>query len=367
MKEEELEQKILRFAKALIGERGPPLEAIVPIPGSGALTNKYYIIGKSGVRCLFVRITNNKERVFEAEYPERSLWKAIMGQRMARDFQLYEATERPGAAPECEAVALVTTKGDIVEMPSVFPGTRVLEIYRSEPGKTLLEILSSQVHKVKADSDDGKRMRAIVRAITIVHNLPYRSSLAERGTEDRKALYEDHIETIFQMAFMHRKFGTKSIFPTTERRKVVDLMQVVAENLLDGSVDTTKRLSKLVGDFTPSNVMFDVYGNAFIRDQCRFPYGERGFDVGWWWGHFLWLLHAENNPYYGELNKLFIEGYQQERGGVDLPFRMGMALALGVLAFVKFNPRFRQKIAPERGQAFIEDVIGILEKGSVEL
>ena len=365
MKQEELEEKILQFAKALIGERGPPLEAIVPISSSGALTDKYSITTTGGVRCLFVKVTS-KRRVFEEEYPERSLWKAMLSQRIARDYLLYEATVRPGAAPVCEAVALVTLNG-IVALPAVLPGTQILEIYRSEPGPTYLGILENQVHKVKVDSDDESRMEKIVKAITIVHNLPYRSTSNERGTEDKKSLYDDHIEILFQMLFMHRKFGAKSTFTATAKRKVVELLQVVADNLLNESLDTAKRLFKLVGDFNPSNVMFDGYGNAFIRDQCRFPYGERGIDIGWWWGHFLWLRHATGNPYYGELNRLFIEGYQRERGGLDLPFRMGMALSLGVLTFVKFNPRFRQEIEPKRGQAFIEDVIGILEKGSVEL
>ena len=361
--------RILRFARKARRPGDAPLQSIRAKEGGvGARTVKYDIVGENQVRQCFVRVTGNG--VIEEEFPERFAHNAQVSMRMARDYRLYFECERPRSAPRPIAFALLSPDGGIKPFPEMLPGTRVVEIFESDGGPTYEDMLTLYAESQKGDGKifDEKELKpieAMAKAVAAIHKLGYRSLINKNYAHDqdrKRLLYEDHVETILQMVFRHRKFGKHGTLERSAKDKILGLMTDIAEEYLDGSVDVSGRLWKLSGDFSESNILFYPDGQAYLCDESRFPYGERGTDLGWWSGHALWRKYAENNDSHAKRHRAFIGFYNQEIGEPDPLLPRFMCLGLCLLCFVKFNPVFRQKIEPERGKKFIEHVISILER-----
>lgn len=311
--------------------------------GSGYHSNGYKVITESG-EIYFLKQIKSHDLGFE--FPERKVSSLLVSHSMANRTDLH---------PKSFGVILHNEKMEF--LPVLNEDTRIYQIqeYGGE-GKSYLKILEEKKDKKEIDQKDREEIKKIVDYISKVHSIKHPSKDEAR----LKAIYNDNLRNVighqeYMLMLFHSIPSENPLLPPKKQGEFLSLM---LENM-HYLKDRIERLRALHGDFWGANVFFKDDGNIFVIDYSRMPWGEPGFDIGFWISQYILNYYKHNNKYFIELGRLFLEKYVQKTG--DKEISNNSIYSLGLISVMYSSQTWVPGIADKVRKEFYDYVVQMLK------
>jgi len=107
-------------------------------------------------------------------------------------------------------------------------------------------------------------------------------------------------------------------------------------------------------------VFFKEGGEMFVVDYSRMPWGEPGFDVGFWVSQYLLNYHKYKNDYFRKLGQLFLDKYVERTG--DKEIVKTMVYSLGLISVMYSSSTWVPGIDDGVRKSFYEHITEMLKR-----
>jgi len=285
--------------------------------GSGYHSNGYKISTDSGD--FFVKKIKSHDLGFE--FPERKLSSLLVSHSMANKIN------------GVKSLGVFVKNKEIKEIPEINEETEIFQIQEyGGDGTCYLDLLETD--KTKVDEKDKEEIDQIVDYIVEVHKIKHPSIDKKR----LDAVYNDFLRNVighpeYMLMLLHEMPKDNLVLPPEKQEEFLGLM---IENMHQLK-DRNDRLTALHGDFWAANAFFSD-NKLFMIDYSRMPWGDPGFDIGFWIGTNLVKYFSTKNPYFKETGEYFLERYIEKTQ--DNEILKTMPYSLGLIAVIYASPRF---------------------------
>lgn len=285
------------------------------------------------------------------EFPERRLNAYIVSDGMYN---------RVNSKPKSVGV-LVKNKTDYSMLPKVFEDTDIFHIQEFEKeGYNMWESLENRKDKKKIDNLDKTEIQSLVKTLCKIHKI--KPKIKEK--EKLSARYNDSIRNILTnpeltIMLMHDFPKDHPILPIDKQKDLIGYMYEIIHEWKD----RYDRISALHGDCWGANLYINKKDRVWPFDFSRIPWGDPGYDVGWWFSQYMWLYHETKNNYFKDLGNYFLETYKKI--SKDNEILEASVLVTGLMGIIWTTPRFYPNLDIEVGKRYINNVFEILIKRKI--
>lgn len=284
-------------------------------------------------------------------FPERKIASLSLNKRMA---------ERLNTNPKQVCIA-VSNNGKMENLPDFNEHSEFYHIQDyEEEGKSYQDILMERKDKKEIDEQDIKELEKITDYIVSLHKIKYPSEDAE----ELKEVYNNSLMSIIfdpelTTTSLHTFGENHPILPPAKHKEYIGLLL----DLIYKWKNKSDRLVALHGDFWGGNVFFRKDGSIWVVDHSIIPWGDPGFDIGWFVHSYLWVYYETDNKYFLDLAKRFLSMYEEKSG--DKEIRKASSLSVGpqgiVFAFLVGHAGFSEKNA----KRFYENALKTMKEGEL--
>lgn len=313
--------------------------------GSGYHSDGYKVITEDGKSYFIKRI---KSHDLGFEFPERKIMSLLVSHSMLK---------RSDIPPQSLGIAV---KNEEIEfLPEITEATEIYHVqeYGGE-GKSYLEMLKEKQNKKEVDKADKEEVDKIVDFIVQIHKNKHPTKDVKRST----AVYNDCLRSVignpeYLLQLLHEIPEDNPLL--SPKKQQGEFLSLMLENMHHFK-DEPDRLVALHGDFWGANVFFRKDGSMFVIDYSRMPWGDAGFDIGFWMSGYLLGYHLGNKNYFKKLGNYFLEKYIEKTKDKDV--RKTMVHSLGLVSAMYASPVWVPGIDPQVRKSFFEHILGMLKK-----
>ncbi len=295
----------------------------IQLVGSGYHSEGYKIITKDG-NCYFVKKIKSEDLGFE--FPERKVNSLLVSHGMLKRHM----NSHPNS------IGIAIKNQSLKFLPEINDKTEVYHFqeYGGE-GKNYLEILNSKQNKNELDSIDKEEIEQLVDFVAKIHSVKHPSQDKRKLT----AVYNDWLRSVighpeYLLQLLHAIGEDSPALKPKDQGKYLALM---LENM-HYFKNKPERVVALHGDFWGANAFFRQDGTLFMIDYSRMPWGDAGFDIGFWISVYLMGYHKdkERSKYFRKLGEYFLDKYIEKTG--DKEVLNTMVYSLGLVAAMYASP-----------------------------
>ena len=311
---------------------------------SGHHSEGYKIVTQEG-NSYFVKKIKSYDIGFE--FPERKISSYLVSHSMLK---------RADIAPKTIGVVIKNTGMEF--LPEIKESTEIYHFqeYAGE-GRKYIDMLDDKVHKKRIDDSDKREIDLIIDFIVKIHKIKHHS----KDKEQLKSIYNDCLRNVignpeYLLMLLHSIPDNNPILCPQNQGEFMALM---LENM-HFFKDRSERLVALHGDFWGANVFFRKDGSFFVIDYSRMPWGDAGFDIGFWMSQYLLKYHQGNKIYFKELGNYFLNEYIRKTK--DKEITQTMVYSLGLIAAMYASPIWVSGIEEKVRISFFNHICGMLKK-----
>ncbi|MCR4311322.1 MAG: hypothetical protein NUV54_02010 [Candidatus Taylorbacteria bacterium] len=202
-------------------------------------------------------------------------------------------------------------------------------VYKYEPGvKSFLCFLKNR----------GKR--SVTREVKITSEIAV--SIAECHQKKPKQMRRGRLNRAYD-TFLNQvlEFSAGFILPSDpfdldalrQSEKVFSMLVCITKRWLHRG----DRFRMLHGDFQWKNVLLGRKNAIKLIDWSRFPWGDPGFDIGWWIGEYVYAHFQTGEKRYRDNALLFLRTYENVTRDTEIHEALLMGLLSKALVKVRFN------------------------------
>ncbi len=313
--------------------------------GSGYHSDGYKVVTTEGKEYFIKRI---KSQDLGFEFPERKIMSLLVSHSMSRSADISPKT-----------IGIAVKNEEIEFLPEITDSTEIYHVqeYGGE-GKTYLEILTEKLDKKQIDKEDKEEIEKILNFIVKVHKIKHPSNDKKRLT----AIYNDCLRSVignpeYLLQLLHAIPEDNPIL--SPKKQQGEFLALMLENM-HYFKDKPERLAALHGDFWGANVFFRKDGSMFVIDYSRMPWGDAGFDVGFWMSQYVLRYHMGNKKYFKQLGNYFLDRYIEKTK--DREVTKTLVYSLGLVSVMHASPVWVPGIDNEVRKSFFNHVCGMLKK-----
>lgn len=313
--------------------------------GSGYHSDGYKVVTDQGKE-YFIKKIKSEDMGFE--FPERKIMSLLVSHSMLK---------RADISPKTFGIAIKNKKMEF--LPEITDSTEIYQVQEyGGQGKTYLDMIDEKANKKEIDSEDKEEIDKIVDFIVKIHKVKHPSK------DEKKliAIYNDCLRSVignpeYLLLLLHGiPKDNPLLSPKGGQGEFIALM---LENM-HYFKDRPERLVALHGDFWGANVFFREDGSFFVIDYSRMPWGDPGFDIGFWMSQYVLKSHMGNKEYFQQLGKYFLEKYIEKTG--DREIVKTIVYSLGLVSVMYASPVWVPGLDNNVRKAFFEHVCGMLKK-----
>ncbi len=277
------------------------VNSITPL-NSGYHSRGYKVITKDGKEYFIKQFISN-DRGFE--FLERKLHSLLVSHSM---------NNRNKATPQSYAV-IAKDKDKMLVFKKLDDNSTVYEIQEyGGNGKSLLETFSERLTKNKLDVDDLNEIEKVTNYIAKIHAIKHPG---DKKTRD--AVYNDFLRSVighpeYTLQLMHSFEKNDKFLPPSKQGKYLELML----KFMHEWKNRGDRLCALHGDFWVSNAIKRSDKSLYFIDYSRMPWGDPGFDVGFWTSSFYFQYTGTKNKYCRDYIRAFMDSYIKKTGDKEI-------------------------------------------------
>lgn len=317
------------------------VKEIIPC-GAGYHSDGYKLVTEKGP-AYFVKKVKSEDMGFE--FPERKIASLLTSHSMAR---------RKNIPPS--SICIAVKNKEMETLPEI---TESIEIYAFQEfggeGESYLEMLEKKNPKEELSVEDKEEIEKIVDFIVQIHKIKHPS----QDTKKLSAVYNDCLRSVighpeYLLLLLHN-MPEDSILNKKNQGKFMSLM---LENM-HYFKDKYERLTALHGDFWGANVFFKKDGSIFVIDYSRMPWGDPGFDIGFWMSQYLFQYHLTKSDYFRKLGDYFLREYIGRTG--DKEIVRTMVYSLGLVSAMYASSKLLPGIETKVRKSFFNHICKMLE------
>ena len=311
--------------------------------GSGRHSDGYKLITDTGEEFFIKKI---KAYNMGFEFPERKISSLLIGHAMLRNVDIPPKT-----------IGVAVKNKEMEFLPEISEETEIYHIQKyGGEGKSYLEILSKKANKKEIDNEDKKEIDKIIDFIVKVHKGKHPSN----NKEKLNVIYNDYLRNVignpeYLLMLLHN-IPHDNLFLNPKEQG--EFMKLMLDNM-HYFKDRHERLVSLHGDFWGANVFLKEDGEIFVIDYSRMPWGDAGFDIGFWMSQYLFQYHTGNKEYFKQLGEYFLEQYIQRTG--DKEIMQTMVFSLGLVAAMYASSVWVPDVDDDARKFFFEHVCEMLK------
>ena len=256
------------------------------------------------------------------------------------------------------SLGILVKNKELEFLPEITEDTEIYQIQDfGGEGISYLELLDKKLEKCIVDEKDKQEIDSIVDYLAEIHKTKHKS-------EDKKilnAVYNDFLRNIighpeYLLMLLHDiPQGNRVLSP----KKQGEFISLMLENM-HYFKNESYRLSAIHGDFWGANVFFREDESLYVVDHSRMPWGDPGFDVGFWLSQYLINYIKTENIYFKNLGEYFLEEYLKKTGDYDI---MGIiSYSLGLVAVMYCSPLIVPELKDEVRKKIYDHTIEMLRK-----
>lgn len=312
--------------------------------GSGYHSDGFKILTEQG-QTFFIKKVKSEDLGFE--FTERKIMSLLVSHSMLKRHNIHP-----------NSVGVAIHNQTIEFLPEISDKTEIYHIqeYGGE-GESYLKMLADKSSKKEIDSVDKKEIDKVIDFIVSIHKIKHPSKDKNKLT----AVYNDclrnvigHPEYLLQLLQ-----GMPEDSPMLKPGQQSEYMSLMLENM-HYFKNKPERLVALHGDFWGANVFFRKDGSIFVIDYSRMPWGDAGFDIGFWTSVYLISYHRGNSEYYKQLGEYFLNSYISKTN--DKEVIKTMVYSLGLVAAMYASSKWVPGIDDKHRISFVNHVMKMLRE-----
>jgi len=335
----------VEISKALSKKLGKEVKIDeINLVGSGYHSDGYKVSTNQGD--FFLKKIKSDDLGFE--FPERKILSLLVSHGMS--------SRQKSIHPNSIGVAVKNKEFEF--LPEINQETEVYHFQEfGGEGRSYLSMINDKEKKKDLDSIDKQEIDKVIDFICKIHK-------TKHPTKDQKKLtsvYNDSLRSVIghpeYMLLLLQNMGDSPTLKTNEQQgKFIALMLEAMQHFKNHP----ERLVALHGDFWGANAFFKENGDLFMIDYSRMPWGDAGFDIGFWTSVYIMKYHITKNDYFRKIADYFLNKYIEKTKDRDI--KKTMVYSLGLVAVMYSSETWVPGIDNNARTSFFNHVCEILKK-----
>ncbi len=282
------------------------------------------------------------------EFPERKISSLLLSHSMSNRIK---SSSNPGS------IGIAIHDEDIFFLPEINEDTQIYQIQDFGGKGTSYSKLLQDKNKEAVDEIDKSEIDSVVDYLIQIHSIKHPS-------EDKKqlnAVYNDFVRNVighpeYLLLLLHEIPKDNVVLSPKDQGEFVLLMLEMMHYLKD----RPERLRAIHGDFWGANLFFRKDHSIYVVDHSRMPWGDPGFDVGFWLSQYLINYHIYKKNYYKKLGEYFMQRYLEKTQ--DYGIFPAVIYSLGLISVMYASPKIVPNMDNKTREAIYNHTISMLKQ-----